>query len=92
MGRVVDLYDVRKVDAALGATLEKLAAAAAATGGGAAAKAAPAAMLVDGCPLEDLCLSFVLPGAQLPPASRVCIPALASAVGSLLFTCDADLH
>ena len=30
MGRPVDLYDVRRVDAALGATLEKLAAAAAA--------------------------------------------------------------
>lgn len=64
MGRAVDLYDVRRVDAALGATLEKLAAAAAAaTGGGAAAKLAPGSMMVDGCPLEDLCLSFVLPGA-----------------------------
>ncbi len=30
MGRPVDLYDVRRVDAALGSTLEKLAAAAAA--------------------------------------------------------------
>lgn len=61
MGRAVDLYDVRKVDAALGATLEKLAAAAASGGG--VAKAAADPMLVDGCPLEDLCLSFVLPGA-----------------------------
>ena len=32
MGRPVDLYDVRRVDAALGSTLEKLAAAAATAG------------------------------------------------------------
>lgn len=65
MGRPVDLYDVRKVDAALGATLEKLAAAAAggsSSGGASKGAAAAVPMLVDGCPLEDLCLSFVLPG------------------------------
>ena len=60
MGRPVDLYDVRRVDAALGATLEKLAAAAAA--GGANGRAGGAPMLVDGVSVEDLCLSFVLPG------------------------------
>jgi E3 ubiquitin-protein ligase TRIP12 len=52
LGRAAGLYDVRAVDAALGATLERLAAAAA---------AGPAAA-VDGCPVADLCLSFVLPG------------------------------
>jgi len=57
LGRKVDLYDVRAVDRGLGATLERLAAAhgaAAASGGG--------PIIVDGCPIEDLCLSFVLPG------------------------------
>ena len=63
MGRSVDLYDVRKVDAGLGATLEKLAAAASGSGGVSKGAMAVNPMLVDGCPLEDLCLSFVLPGA-----------------------------
>ncbi|KAL4435190.1 hypothetical protein ABPG77_001872 [Micractinium sp. CCAP 211/92] len=56
--RHVDLYDIRKFDAALGASLERLHAAyhAHAAGGG------KGPLLVDGCPLEDLCLTFELPG------------------------------
>lgn len=58
LGRRVGLLDVRRLDPALGASLEKLSAAAAAheaRGGG-------GPLLVDGCPLQDLCLSFELPG------------------------------
>lgn len=61
LGQPLDLYDIRKFDAALGGTLEKLYAAHRAhqsSGGG--AKKGP--LLVDGCPIEDLCLTFVLPG------------------------------
>lgn len=61
LGQPLDLYDIRKFDAALGGTLEKLYAAHRAhqsTGGG--TKKGP--LLVDGCPIEDLCLTFVLPG------------------------------
>ncbi|KAL4436702.1 hypothetical protein ABPG75_003841 [Micractinium tetrahymenae] len=56
--RHVDLYDIRKFDAALGASLECLHAAyhAHAAGG------SKGPLLVDGCPLEDLCLTFELPG------------------------------
>lgn len=56
LGHRLDLYDVREVDPALGASLERLYAAereAAASGGKA---------VVDGCPVEDLFLTFVLPG------------------------------
>jgi len=60
LGRTVDLFDVRKVDAGLGATLEKLAAAAGASGTGGRGHAGP--LTVDGVPIEDLCLAFVLPG------------------------------
>jgi hypothetical protein len=58
MGRPLDLYDVAAIDPPLGASLERLAAALAAwrAGGGAGP------LLVDGCPIEDLCLSFTLPG------------------------------
>eukprot|EP00887_Chlorella_sp_A99_P008099 scaffold12.g8099.t1 len=58
LGRRVDLHDIRRFDPALGASLEKLAGAAAAHE--AAGRVGP--LLVDGCPLEDLCLSFELPG------------------------------
>ncbi|KAK9826455.1 hypothetical protein WJX81_000175 [Elliptochloris bilobata] len=59
LGRPVDLYDVRRVDALLGASLERLAASHRAW----AAVGDPSApMLVDGAPIDDLCLSFVLPG------------------------------
>jgi len=60
LGRTVDLFDVRKVDAGLGATLEKLAAAAGTSGSGGRGHAGP--LTVDGVPIEDLCLAFVLPG------------------------------
>lgn len=53
---------MRKFDAALGASLEKLASAHRAW---AAAGSCSAPLLVDGSPIEDLCLSFVLPGALL---------------------------
>ena len=56
----MDLYDIRKFDAALGATLEKLYAAHKAHQAQGGSRKGP--MLVDGCPIEDLCLTFVLPG------------------------------
>jgi E3 ubiquitin-protein ligase TRIP12 len=55
----IDLYDVRKFDAQLGASLEKLASA---HRSWAAARWPAEPLLVDGTPIEDLCLSFVLPG------------------------------
>jgi len=57
LGQQVDLFDVRHVDAGLGATLEKIAAASASQ-----QRAGRDALIVDGVPIEDLCLSFVLPG------------------------------
>lgn len=58
LGRPLDLFDVGQVDPGLGASLERLAAAAAAHA--AAGGAGP--VVVDGCAVEDLCLSFTLPG------------------------------
>lgn len=58
MGQQVELCDVRHVDSGLGATLEKLAAAVTA----AHHQGHPGSVVVDGVPIEDLCLSFVLPG------------------------------
>jgi hypothetical protein len=58
MGRPLDLYDVAAIDPALGQSLERLAGALAAWR--AAGAAGP--LLVDGCPVEDLCLAFTLPG------------------------------
>lgn len=55
---------MRRVDALLGASLERLAAAHRAW---AAADRPAAPMLVDGMPIDDLCLTFVLPGA--PPCA-----------------------
>jgi len=67
LGRPVDLFDVRRVDALLGASLERLAAAQRAW----AAAGEPAApLLVDGAPIDDLCLTFVLPGAPPPAPPR----------------------
>lgn len=68
--RPIDLYDVRKFDAALGASLERLAAAHRAW---AAAGLRSAPLLVDGTPIEDLCLSFVLPGAPPSPSAGASI-------------------
>lgn len=60
LGQPMDLYDIRKFDAALGATLEKLYAAHKAHQAQGGSRRGP--LLVDGCPIEDLCLTFVLPG------------------------------
>ena len=60
LGQPLDLYDIRKFDAALGATLEKLYAAYKAHQAQGGSRKGP--LLVDGCPIEDLCLTFVLPG------------------------------
>ena len=60
LGQPLDLYDIRKFDAALGATLEKLYAAHKGHQAQGGSRKGP--MLVDGCPIEDLCLTFVLPG------------------------------
>ncbi|KAI8471466.1 MAG: hypothetical protein J3K34DRAFT_367859 [Monoraphidium minutum] len=58
MGRPLDLYDVTAIDPGLGQSLQRLAGALAAwrAGGG------DGPLLVDGCALEDLCLTFTLPG------------------------------
>jgi E3 ubiquitin-protein ligase TRIP12 len=58
LGKPLDLYDISQVDPALGSSLEKLAQAAAAH----AAAGGVGDVLVDGCQVEDLCLSFTLPG------------------------------
>jgi E3 ubiquitin-protein ligase TRIP12 len=58
LGKPLDLFDVGQVDPGLGASLERLAAAAAAH----AAAGGGGAVVVDGCAVEDLCLSFTLPG------------------------------
>jgi E3 ubiquitin-protein ligase TRIP12 len=58
LGRKVDARDIKHFDAELGTTLERLLAACVARelqGG-----RGPA--LIDGCPVEDLCLTFSLPG------------------------------
>ena len=60
LGQPLDLYDIRKFDAGLGGTLEKLHAAHRAHGASAGSRKGP--LLVDGVPIEDLCLTFVLPG------------------------------
>ena len=58
----MDLYDVRRFDPHMGTSLERLAAAARAY----TTLGTPRGpLLVDGVPLEDLCLVFVLPGRVL---------------------------
>ncbi|KAG2450258.1 hypothetical protein HYH02_004769 [Chlamydomonas schloesseri] len=58
LGSPLDMWDISRLDPGLGATLARLHAALAAhrAGGGAGP------LLVDGVPLEDLCITFVLPG------------------------------
>ena len=56
LGRNVDLFTLRGIDPALSTSLERLHAAERAVAG----TGLPA--VVDGCPVEDLCLTFVLPG------------------------------
>ena len=58
LGQPLDLYDIRRFDAGIGATLEKLHAAHQAhlQAGG------RGPLMVDGVPIEELCLTFVLPG------------------------------
>ena len=60
--RPIDLLDIRKIDAGLGQSLEKLAGSHRAW---VSAGVPSAPLLVDGSPIEDLCLSFVLPGGTL---------------------------
>jgi E3 ubiquitin-protein ligase TRIP12 len=65
LGQPLDLYDIRRVDAPVGATLEKLHVAHKAyqhqtTSNRGLASLMP--MMVDGCPIEELCLTFELPG------------------------------
>jgi E3 ubiquitin-protein ligase TRIP12 len=60
LGKPLDLYDVAEVDPGLGASLERLARAAAAH----AAAGVDGPLLVDGCLVDDLCLTFTLPGEQ----------------------------
>ena len=55
----IDLFDVRRFDSQLGQSLEMLAASHQAWQG--SGGAAPE-VLVDGQPIKDLCLTFVLPG------------------------------
>ncbi len=57
LGAPLSLYDVREIDADLGNTLEKLANAAAVAAGGPA--------FVDGVAVEDLCLTYQVPGFPL---------------------------
>ena len=60
MRRPIDLFDVRRFDSQLGQSLEMLAAAHRfwQTGGSRSTEE----VLVDGQPIKDLCLTFVLPG------------------------------
>lgn len=58
LGRKVDLFTLRGIDPGLSTSLERLHAAERAVAG----TGRPA--VVDGCPVEDLCLTFVLPGIQ----------------------------
>jgi E3 ubiquitin-protein ligase TRIP12 len=60
MGQPLDLYDVSEVDPGLGASLERLARSAAAH----AAAGGQGPLMVDGCLVDDLCLTFTLPGMQ----------------------------
>eukprot|EP00891_Asterochloris_glomerata_P005589 jgi/Astpho2/5589/e_gw1.00079.2.1_t len=58
LGQPLDLYDIRRFDAGIGATLEKLHAAHQAHLQ--AGRQGP--LMVDGVPIGELCLTFVLPG------------------------------
>lgn len=67
LGEPVDLQDVRKVDAGLGGSLARLQAAHHAWQR-AGKHLTP--LFIDGAPIEDLCLTFVLPGMPLHCALR----------------------
>lgn len=58
LGRQVDMYDIRTFDPALGSSLEKLYAALRSY----QAQGSKGELLIDGCRIEDLCMTFVLPG------------------------------
>lgn len=58
LGRRVDIFDLKRVDPAMGSSLERLHAAER----GAAVAGPDAVAIIDGASIEDLCLSFVLPG------------------------------
>lgn len=58
LGRKVDLFDLRRIDPGMGASLEKLHAAQVSH----VARGAQGLITLDGATVEDLCLSFVLPG------------------------------
>lgn len=63
LGKPLDIYDLSQVDPVLGSSLERLAKAAAAY----AAAGSKGPLIVDGCPIDDLCLSFTLPGEYCQP-------------------------
>ena len=69
--RPLDLYNIREFDSALGSSLETLYAAHRTWLVG--SKSLP--MLVDGSPIEDLCLTFELPGTDLQSALPLSLPA-----------------
>ena len=72
----IDLFDVRRFDSQLGQSLEMLAASHRAWQG--SAGSAPE-VLVDGQPIKDLCLTFVLPGdAALVSPSQLSRPTVLS--------------
>jgi E3 ubiquitin-protein ligase TRIP12 len=68
LGRPVDLFHIRKFDASLGISLERLHAAYRLWASG----SSDAPLVLDGALIEDLCLTFVLPG--MPPGHicRLC--------------------
>lgn len=65
LGRPVDLFSIREFDSAMGTSLETLQASHRAWLKG--NKSVP--MTVDGAPIEDLCLTFELPGEPSPYCS-----------------------
>lgn len=66
-GEPVDLYDMKEMDSALGGTLEKLQIALDQWKAG--GRKGP--ISVDGMPLDDLCLTFTLPGWCPTPHSNL---------------------
>jgi E3 ubiquitin-protein ligase TRIP12 len=63
LGGKADVFDLRQVDAGLGASVETLyRAAMTASSCGENDENSEGSVVVDGCPLEDLCLTYELPG------------------------------
>jgi E3 ubiquitin-protein ligase TRIP12 len=62
LGKPLDLFDVAEIDPGLGASLERLARAAAAAAANSGDSGGGGLVMVDGCAVEDLCLTFTLPG------------------------------